>query len=90
VIHAGESKWVRFDHGQRLLSCGAADGPATAPCDVFSFSPALADRSGAWLAGDKNYDDLVEWYLVIAIEHEGVLYLHHRNESLFETAGGLD
>ncbi|MFH2006895.1 MAG: hypothetical protein ABI333_09955 [bacterium] len=81
---------LRYARGTELYACLWDRDVAEQRCHTFDRAPAQSPRNGVWMAGNKNHENLTEWSLGVIVEHGNTLYIHERDETLYDTYYGLD
>lgn len=74
-----------FDQRTRIYACLFDWEGDTDHCSVLERAATQSELNGIWIGGTKNYDDAVEWYATILVEHDNVLYFHERDDSFLDS-----
>jgi hypothetical protein len=83
----------RFDGGQRIYLCQYDSDYDIDHCDALERKETQSEINGAWLVADNfTYSwpgtgaPALEWFLAIVVDHADTLFVHERNEGLYDNA----
>ncbi len=77
---------LSFQQGQRMYVCRYEWALDIEQCEVLEAAPQPSPLNGLWLERFQTYQqDLPQWYAAVVVQHEQVLYVHHRDEAFLDS-----
>jgi len=89
LIQEVDIRALRYGNGSAMHVCLYDWDADEEQCDTLDRAPEQSPNNGVWIAGNKNYNNLTEWYVGVTVEHGNTLYIHERDEILYDTSLGL-